>query len=68
MDWLTKLLGRHNDYMTLSALADRTGISLGTLRMAVHESRLEAKKSGHTWLSTEQAVERAIALHRLKRK
>ena len=71
MNWFTRLLGKRNDpdeYMTLAALAEHTGISLGAIRMAVFDGRLEAKKSGHIWLSTPAAVERAIAAKKLRRK
>jgi len=70
MNWLIRLLGRRNgetEYMTLSALAGHTGISLSALRMAVFDRRLEAKKSGHTWLSTVEAVEQAIQEKKLRR-
>lgn len=71
MNWLTRLLHRHNgyrQYMTLTALAEHVKIPAGTLRMAVFDRRLEAKKSGHIWLSTPAAVERAIKSGRLRRK
>lgn len=71
MDWLARLLDKReppDEYMTLAALAEETGISLGAIRMAVFDKRLEAKKSGHIWLSTPAAVERAIAAKKLRRK
>ena len=70
MKWLARLLARRNgnrEYMTLHALAQETGISLGALRMAVFDRRLEAKKSGYIWLSTVEAVEQAIQEKKLRR-
>jgi len=52
--------------MTLAALAEHTGHSLSALRMAVFDRRLDAKKSGHIWLSTPKAVEKAVAAKKLR--
>ena len=71
MNWFTRLLGKRNDpdeYMTLAALAEHTSISLGAIRMAVFDKRLDAKKSGHIWLSTVAAVEELVETGRLRRK
>jgi len=44
---------------TIAALAAQTGIGYDTLVKAARESRLLARKSGATWLSTVAAVEAA---------
>lgn len=53
--------------MSLRALAKQTGIEHGTLRKAIFDGRLEAKKSGYIWLSTVEAVDNAIKEKELRR-
>ena len=45
---------------TLTELARRTGINLRTLSMRAKDGTLTARKSAGVWLSTVEAVERAI--------
>ena len=68
MNWITRLFSRDNGhYMSLRALAEETQVDHGTLRKAIFDGRLEAKKSGYVWLSTVEAVEQAIKEKNLRR-
>jgi len=68
MKWIKRLFSKDNDqYMTLMALAKETGIEHGTLRKAIFDGRLDARKSGWAWLSTPEAVEDAIQAGRIRR-
>ena len=70
MGWLNRFFNRRRDghYMTLRELEQETGITRSALYMAIYSGRLDAYKSGGTWLSTPAAVERAIESGRLRRK
>lgn len=59
MNWLKRLL-KSNNLMTLNKLSQETGIKYMTLYMAVRMNRLEATWDGHVWLSSVEAVERAV--------
>lgn len=67
MNWLKRLLNRDN-LIPLSDLSAETGIKHMTLYMAIRMNRLEADWDGHIWLSSVDAVERAIESGRLRRK
>ena len=55
-------------WMTLSELADKTGVSYAALRQAAWEGRLVgARKSGSVWLATPEIVDRAIERGRIRR-
>lgn len=58
--------GIHSPEETLSRLARLTGIREDTLLKAAQQSRLMARKSGATWLSTLTAIEWAIAEGKIK--
>ena len=62
------LKGYNHHYMTLRELEKETGVNRDTLYMAIYSGRLDARKSGGTWLSSPAAVERAIAAKKLRRK
>jgi excisionase family DNA binding protein len=51
--------------ITLREAADIFGIAYSTLAQAVREKRLPARKSGSTWLTTEDDVRTAIAYGKL---
>jgi excisionase family DNA binding protein len=55
-----------NNAMTLSEAATAYGLAYSTLAQAVREHRLNARRSGSTWLTTEDDMNQAIASGRLK--
>jgi excisionase family DNA binding protein len=69
ISWIKNLIkgnGNLQNLVTLSELSEQTGIKYMTLYMAIRTGRLDAVQSGHTWLSSVDAVNRAIEEGRLK--
>jgi len=57
--------------VTLRELADRLGLTTSALRRALMEGRLQARRSGNTWLFDEAQQQAATALRwrrRVRRK
>jgi len=52
--------------ITLEEAAQRYQMAYSTLAQAVRENRLEARRSGRTWLTSRQAVEVALAAGKLR--
>ena len=52
--------------MSLSEAADLSGLAYSTLAQAAREGRIEARRSGATWLTTRVAIKEAIEKGHLK--
>ena len=64
MNWLKRLVkgnGHLKNPVTLGQLSKETGIKYMTLYMAVRMGRLDAIWNGRLWLSSVEAVQKAVS-------